>query len=1183
MIEDEEKLFNKNLNNGFYITIENGDSSNNCVFSEQSIKNAILSLNPNSNANINAYDSIIENSIDSKSSTFESKDQFARNSSNTNFLSDDSWNYVNNQKSSQTSLDYNNNNSSNQTNDNHLNTTDDDGFNTNSSIVTEFFSSIPSDDTLSTSALTKKKSITEKIESAFGVDGIFKEVPNYSPRKGQIAMATNIACLLDNVYEDVNKLVVEAGTGIGKTFAYLVPIFLEQKKAVISTDSLALQDQLYYKDIETVKEKTGKKDVKVAKLKGLSNYICLKKLSKVFSNSCAKLVIETSKSEGVLKTDCTYKLAIPIKNLKAESEEQLMLSDSSSDKKEKEKEKIKYEFYTSYSSDLSSDAKESYDLKKEKANRAEQDLLASKSKSAQSLTSLIPPNAANSQLFKKELPKAENLNKSSLFDQKDESGAFSYRVLSAIVDYLNNDLYGEVAGLRKHFETLGEKFPITLEKAVSITRMDCQFAERNVDCKNCLAKLARNKAKNSDIIVMNHALFCNGAITPNDFFPSKVDICVFDECHKFPDRVREAFTYRLDKTSLQFTFSKINSEILKRCPQYCYVDFVQLLPLLGDFFLSEKIDEMIEYLKVSSYSMVVKLKELMNEFLNRETTILKINELLKDSSLEMNEDISGKINHDSDLYTVNKTYLDVLFLTYRSILNQAVENILKNAQALNLSIYDFISSHTLKAKNEFTLSVKIFNDSLGAQEKQKNNKSDKNSNFISERIKIVFQYWFDLLFKEVEVLYDAIDNLNTDDKFNYKPGLEKVFNITTSVDIGKSEQDFIDNIRGHDLFFPACSQFIMKFVDYINFVNLLTSTNLKNQPGEDINEGKVSPKVGYLDSLPLDSLKDIYQCCLLLFEEHFGIKSTFKSDKHYRWYNKYADNKKFDLNVSSYCPGDEFHEFVLNNTFFSNTKFVFASATIRTDTSLSSSFKFDAGGFESYITTLSLNHKKLIYALYHSPFDYQNNALLCIPSEISNDGMSVIDKIKVLSPAINKSKGGIFILCTSYAQLKSISEYITRAMENQTLNKRRLFVQGQDFSKNLMIEHFKKDGKAILIGTKSFWEGVDIAGDSLTLVIIDKIPFPGKSIEFSASNKYFTDILGFKSAFNVVSMPRALIDLKQGVGRLIRTERDSGVIILCAPSLLPNSRKNYKHTFWSAFSDFKMSFNLNDACEFFEE
>lgn len=176
-----------------------------------------------------------------------------------------------------------------------------------------------------------------------------------------------------------------------------------------------------------------------------------------------------------------------------------------------------------------------------------------------------------------------------------------------------------------------------------------------------------------------------------------------------------------------------------------------------------------------------------------------------------------------------------------------------------------------------------------------------------------------------------------------------------------------------------------------------------------------------------------------------------------------------------------------------------------------------------------------------SPFNYAEQARLYLPRGLPepNDPAYSNAVAEAARPLIEAAGGGAFVLCTSYRALRTIAERL-RARLSQ-----RVLVQGED-SRSALLDAFAEDGNAVLVGTSSFWEGVDVKGRALRLVIIDKLPFaaPGDPV-FEA--KLDTVRRRGGKPFFELQLPEAIVMLRQGAGRLIRDPSDRGLLMLCDP------------------------------------
>jgi len=173
-----------------------------------------------------------------------------------------------------------------------------------------------------------------------------------------------------------------------------------------------------------------------------------------------------------------------------------------------------------------------------------------------------------------------------------------------------------------------------------------------------------------------------------------------------------------------------------------------------------------------------------------------------------------------------------------------------------------------------------------------------------------------------------------------------------------------------------------------------------------------------------------------------------------------------------------------------------------------------------------------------SPFDYENSALLFIANDIaepnSPDYQRHLDKTLV---ALCKASGGrTLVLFTSYAQLKRTSKNISQPL---SLSEITVYEQGEGASPNALLDSFKSADRAVLLGTRSFWEGVDIPGEALSVLVIVKLPFGVPTDPLIAARSET-----FEDPFNEYHLPEAILRFRQGFGRLIRTQSDRGVVAI---------------------------------------
>jgi ATP-dependent DNA helicase DinG len=183
-----------------------------------------------------------------------------------------------------------------------------------------------------------------------------------------------------------------------------------------------------------------------------------------------------------------------------------------------------------------------------------------------------------------------------------------------------------------------------------------------------------------------------------------------------------------------------------------------------------------------------------------------------------------------------------------------------------------------------------------------------------------------------------------------------------------------------------------------------------------------------------------------------------------------------------------------------------------------------------------------------SPFDFETQALLYLPARLPDPSApthtgAVVD---VAVPLIEASAGGAFVLFTSHRALQRAAQIMRDRWTE--LGEFPLLVQGEA-PREQLLRTFRESGNAVLLGTASFWEGVDVKGDALRLVIIEKLPFSSPDDALTRARIEHLKANG-GNAFREYQLPEAALALKQGVGRLIRSETDRGVVVICDPRLV---------------------------------
>jgi ATP-dependent DNA helicase DinG len=213
-----------------------------------------------------------------------------------------------------------------------------------------------------------------------------------------------------------------------------------------------------------------------------------------------------------------------------------------------------------------------------------------------------------------------------------------------------------------------------------------------------------------------------------------------------------------------------------------------------------------------------------------------------------------------------------------------------------------------------------------------------------------------------------------------------------------------------------------------------------------------------------------------------------------------------------------------------------------------------------------------------SPFDYAQQGLLYVPSGLPDpNAVGYTDAVVDCAlPVIEAAGGRTFFLCTTNRAVKHVAERLRKDFADRGLEYP-LFVQGER-GRTELLDSFRSAGNAVLVGSQSFWEGVDVRGDALSLVIIDKLPFAPPDDPVLAARIDVMEKQGM-NGFMHHTLPEAIINLKQGAGRLIRDETDRGVLMICDPRLIS---KSYGKRVWQSLPPFKRTRLQSDVIDFFK-
>ena len=232
--------------------------------------------------------------------------------------------------------------------------------------------------------------------------------------------------------------------------------------------------------------------------------------------------------------------------------------------------------------------------------------------------------------------------------------------------------------------------------------------------------------------------------------------------------------------------------------------------------------------------------------------------------------------------------------------------------------------------------------------------------------------------------------------------------------------------------------------------------------------------------------------------------------------------------------------------------------------------------FGHYLHQMGLH--KAETARWDSPFDFGSQAILYVPQAMPEPNTLEYPAAVAQSafPVIQSSRGRAFVLCTSLKAMRDIHAWLKDAFEREGVEYP-LLLQGES-SRSELLERFRRLGNAVLVASQSFWEGVDVRGEALSLVVIDKLPFapPDDPVLSARIDKLNAE---GKNAFMEYQLPYAVITLKQGAGRLIRDETDRGVLMICDKRLV---EKQYGRRIWQSLPPFRRTREINEVVAFFD-
>ncbi|ATW43679.1 ATP-dependent DNA helicase [Glaesserella parasuis] len=273
------------------------------------------------------------------------------------------------------------------------------------------------------------------------------------------------------------------------------------------------------------------------------------------------------------------------------------------------------------------------------------------------------------------------------------------------------------------------------------------------------------------------------------------------------------------------------------------------------------------------------------------------------------------------------------------------------------------------------------------------------------------------------------------------------------------------------------------------------------------------------------------------------------------WYE--INGRSFGLHITPLTVADKFGEQMRAN----QVGWIFTSATLEV-----------GGKFDHFCQRLGIENAEQM--VLQSPFDYARQSLLCVPRYLpdTNKSHTLTELAQLLKPVIEANNGRCFLLCTSYFMMRGLADFLR---EQSSLS---VLLQGET-SKSRLLEKFVAEPNSVLVATQSFWEGIDVRGDALSLVIIDKLPFTAPDEPLLKARMEDCKLQG-GDPFNDIQIPEAVITLKQGVGRLIRDVTDRGAVIICDSRLV---MRQYGSTFLKSLPPSKRTRDLAKVLTFLKE
>ena len=212
---------------------------------------------------------------------------------------------------------------------------------------------------------------------------------------------------------------------------------------------------------------------------------------------------------------------------------------------------------------------------------------------------------------------------------------------------------------------------------------------------------------------------------------------------------------------------------------------------------------------------------------------------------------------------------------------------------------------------------------------------------------------------------------------------------------------------------------------------------------------------------------------------------------------------------------------------------------------------------------------------FPSPYAVADNGLVYLPPDLPepSNPLHTGAALEAVAPLLKMTSGGMFCLFTSHRALNNAAQWFKT--NKKVLAGRKLFVQGAT-PRDELLRRFREEGNAVLLGTGSFWEGVDVRGQALSVVAIDKLPFGSPADPLMMARLEYIRREG-GNGFSQHQLPQAVLAMKQGAGRLLRDQNDYGVIVLCDPRI---TSKSYGRMFLKSFEPMPSTKSIQDVANF---